>query len=112
MKAGFDSRKKNNENIKSDSGVTLSLIMEDLLLKHYFILTLNKTFKGSLPDFWDMDTYTTYTLVSWVNQMIETRADMMDNPEKYGKPSNPQGVEDDPEALDFFKRLTGREDDD
>lgn len=111
MNTGFNFE-KNSEKEEKENGITLSLVLEDILLKHYFILTLNKAFKGTLPDFWEMDTYTTYALVNWTNEMIETRKDMMDNPDKYEKHSNPQGVEDDPETLDFFKKVTGREEDD
>ena len=72
-------------------------------------MTMNKAFKGSINDFWDTDTYTSYSLLSWTNEVLEMRADMAENPDKYRKPSNKYGIEEDPETLDVFNKITGRD---
>jgi hypothetical protein len=68
---------------------------------------MRKAIGETVKDFWnDLDTYTTYQLLEWVNQIIETEEDIRNNPEKYRKGSGSKSsVEEDPETVDLYYQM-------
>jgi len=100
--------KKNEANGEEDGPLLLlSEVLEQILLQHYFLLTMRKSINETIDSFWNnLDTYTLYQLLEWIHEVIEVEEDMRNNPEKYRKGRN-QGnsVEDDPETLDLYQQM-------
>lgn len=70
---------------------------------------MRKSINETIDSFWNnLDTYTLYQLLEWIQEVIEIEDDMRKNPEKYkngeGSGSN---VEDDPETLDLYNQMRG-----
>ncbi|KAF5031062.1 hypothetical protein DSECCO2_631660 [anaerobic digester metagenome] len=65
-----------------------------------------------MEDFWNTDTYTTYTLLDWELKAIEREekelADLKkgNNTQRSG---NRYEVEDDPASVNLYEKATGRE---
>lgn len=84
-------------------------MLETTLLQHYFLLTIRKAINESISSFWEeMDTYTTYQLLEWVNEVIEVEDDMRNNPDKYKNKSSKPRVEESEQALELYYEMTGR----
>lgn len=78
--------------------------MEHTLLQHYFLLKMRKAISETVNEFWeDLDTYTTYQLLEWVYDVIETEKEMRDN--LYKNKHSSQRVEEDPETVDLYNQM-------
>ena len=91
--------------------VPLSLIVEEILLQHYYLLTKRGVFKGTDKDFDDLDTYRMYSLLDWEKQAIEEELRKMEEAEKQnkGRTGKRFNVEDDPGSVNLVDRLTDRD---
>ncbi len=70
---------------------------------------MRKAINESISSFWEhMDTYTTYQLLEWVNEVIEIEDDMLNNPDKYKNKRSKPRVEEDEQALELYYEMTGR----
>lgn len=65
-----------------------------------------------MEDFWNTDTYTTYTLLDWELKAIKREEKELEDIKK-GKDNQRSGnryeVEDDPAAVNLYQKATGRE---
>lgn len=102
-----------NEEETEDIGdyVPLSLIVEEILLQHYYLLTKRGVYKGTDHDFDELDTYRMYTLLDWENQAIAEELRQMEEAENKnkGKTGKRFNVEDDPTSVNLVDRLTDRD---
>jgi len=91
--------------------VPLSLIVEEMLLQHYYLLTKRGVYKGTEQDFDELDTYRMYTLLDWENQAIKEELRQMEDAENKnkGKTGKRFNVEDDPTSVNLVDRLTDRD---
>lgn len=98
--------------------VPLSIILEKILLHHYYLLTKREAFNGTLSDFDQLDTYRMYTLLRWENEAIDKEeeewAEYERNNQGNGKKRSGKrfNIKDDPGMVDLCDKLTNRELDD
>lgn len=65
---------------------------------------MRKAISETVNEFWeDLDTYTTYQLLEWVYDVIETEKEMRDN--LYKNKHSSQRVEEDPETVDLYNQM-------
>lgn len=74
-----------------------------------------KAISETVEQFWEMDTYTTYQLLEWVNEVIEQEKKEIEEAKK-GNGGNSSSskfdmVDDDPEMDSIYRQITNREDD-
>lgn len=91
--------------------VLLSLIVEERLLQHYYLLVKRGAYKGTDVEFDELDTYRMYTLLDWENQAIEEERRQMEEAENKnkGRTGKRFNVEDDPSSVNLVDRLTDRD---
>lgn len=91
----------------------MSLIVEEILLQHYYLLTKRGVYKGTDQDFDELDTYRMYSLLDWENQAIQEELRQMEEAEakNKGRTGKRFNVEDDPGSQALVDRLTDRDSD-
>jgi hypothetical protein len=78
--------------------------METLLLSYFYLLSKRKVLKTDIELFWNMDTYTIYTLLKWENKAIKVEEEKMkeDKNNNGNSANNGDEVKDHPDMIDMF----------
>ena len=87
-------------------------MMEETLLGHYLLLSIRKAVRCTVEEFWKMDTFTTYKLLEFVNEIIEMEEKERKKQERKNKTNNSSSkiryiqdeeLEEDPVMTQRFK---------
>lgn len=84
--------------------VPLSLLMEEILLGYFYLLTKREVLRGDrLVDFWGIDSYHLYSLLNWEHANMENEpTGDMEGTEKDPVVTGEQHIPQDPEIAGLF----------
>lgn len=74
-------------------------------MSYYYFLSKRKVLKTGIPEFWDIDTYTIYTLYAWEIKAVKKEEEMAKERENnnHNHPNNGDEVKDDPDMITMFR---------